>query len=133
MPLTGLDWFVLNIIDLVKYCKFEGAFTFIYSKREGTPAEHYEDVMSFDNKKQHLYELNDIINIGYLEGNKRFEGERVKVLVDGLSKNNDEVLAGYTENNKLVNFTGDKSLIGKIVDVNITNVKTWHMNGELVE
>ncbi|MCK5761277.1 MAG: tRNA (N6-isopentenyl adenosine(37)-C2)-methylthiotransferase MiaB [Candidatus Izimaplasma sp.] len=120
-------------IELVKYCKFEGAYTFIYSKREGTPAAHYVDNVTFDEKKQRLYRLNDLINKGYLTGNMRFEGEDVKVLVDGTSKNNDEILAGYTENNKLVNFKGDKSLIGEIVDVKINTAKTWFLIGEEVE
>ncbi len=119
-------------IDLVEYCKFEGAFTFIYSKRAGTPAEHYEDNTPFEDKKQNLYKLNEIVNKGYLVGNKRFEGKTVKVLVDGLSKNNDEVLAGYTENNKLVNFKGDKSLIGEIVKVEITEAKTWFLKGKQI-
>ena len=120
-------------LDLVKYCKFEGAFTFIYSKRSGTPAEHYEDIISFDAKKQRLYKLNDIVNNGYLTGSKRFKGDKVKVLVDGVSKNNKDVLAGYTENNKLVNFKGDKTLIGEIVEVKITDAKTWFLKGEQVE
>lgn len=120
-------------LDLVKYCKFEGAFTFIYSKRAGTPAEHYPDDVSFEDKKQHLYKLNDLVNNGYLEGNKRFEGKTVMVLVDGTSKNNDAVLAGYTENNKLVNFKGNAELIGEIVKVKITKAKTWFLVGEQVE
>ncbi len=119
-------------LDLVKECNFEGAFTFIYSKREGTPAEHYEDTVTMEEKKQHLYKLNKIVNDGYLRGTKRFEGKIVKVLVDGFSKNNDAILAGYTENNKLVNFSGDSSLIGTIVNVKITTAKTWFMLGEQV-
>ncbi len=120
-------------IELVKYCNFEGAFTFVYSKRAGTPAEHYPDSTTFEEKKQRLYALNDIINEGYLKGNKRFEGMTVKVLVDGTSKHNEDVLAGYTENNKLVNFNGDKTLIGEIVEVKITEAKTWFLKGEQVE
>ena len=120
-------------LDLVKYCRFEGAFTFIYSKREGTPAENYQDITPFETKKQYLYELNDLVNIGYLKGNKRFEGKHVKVLVDGFSKNNTETLAGYTENNKLVNFVGDKSLIGEIVEVKVTKAMTWFLIGEQIE
>ena len=119
-------------LELVKKCKFEGAYTFVFSKREGTPAEHYEDNTPFEDKKQNLYKLNEIVNKGYLEGNKRFEGKTVKVLVDGLSKNNDEILAGYTENNKLVNFKGDKSLIGEIVEVKITEAKTWFLKGNQI-
>ena len=120
-------------LDLVKKCKFEGAFTFVYSKREGTPAAKYEDNVPFEEKKQRLYELNELINEGYLKGTKRFEGKTVKVLVDGKSKNDDSVLAGYTENNKLVNFKGDASLIGKIVDVKVTKAMTWFMFGDHLE
>lgn len=120
-------------LDLVEQCNFEGAFTFVYSPREGTPAAKYEDDTTMEIKKQRLYKLNDMINEGYQKGTKRFEGETVKVLVDGTSKNDDTVLAGYTENNKLVNFKGDKKYIGEIVTVTVTEAKTWHMVGELVE
>ncbi len=120
-------------LDLVKECKFEGEYTFVYSKREGTPAATYEDNLTIEDKKKRLYKLNDIVNDGYLIGNERFDGKEVKVLVDGVSKNNDEILAGYTENNKLVNFRGPVDLIGEIVKVVITDVKTWSLTGDLVE
>ena len=77
--------------------------------------------------------MNDIVNDGYLRGSKRFDNQIVKVLVDGTSKHNDDILAGYTENNKLVNFKGDKSLIGEVVSVKITEAKTWFLIGEQVE
>jgi tRNA-2-methylthio-N6-dimethylallyladenosine synthase len=117
-------------LDLVKKCKFEGAYTFIYSAREGTPAASYEDNLDAGEKKRRLLELNKVVNEGYLSGNKRFEGTIQKVLVDGESKHDDKVLAGYTEHNKLVNFVGDKSLIGRIVEVKITQARTWHLMGE---
>ncbi len=120
-------------LELVKYCRFEGAYTFIYSKREGTPAASYKDDVTFEEKHKHLLELNIIVNDGYLIGNQRFEGEVVKVLVDGFSKHNDEVLSGYTENNKLVNFKGDESLIGEIVEVQVYEAMTWFLRGNLVE
>ncbi len=121
----------LETIDLVTECKFEGAYTFVYSKRAGTPAEKYEDTTPIAEKKNRLYRLNDIINDGFLFGNERFLNKVVYVLVDGVSKKNDEVLSGYTENNKLVNFKGDKKLIGEIVAVKIIEAKTWSLNGEL--
>jgi tRNA-2-methylthio-N6-dimethylallyladenosine synthase len=117
-------------LDLVKACKFEGAYTFIYSPREGTPAAKYEDNVTNTEKKARLLELNKVVNEGYLKGNKRFEGTLQKVLVDGESKHDPNVLAGYTEHNKLVNFVGDKSLIGQIVEVEIVEAKTWHLTGE---
>ena len=120
-------------LDLVEKAQFEGAFTFIYSKREGTPAARFEDDTPEDLKKQRLFKLNDAINKGYLKGNQRFVDQVVDVLVDGASKNDPNVLAGYTEHNKLVNFKGDASFIGKIKKVKITEAKTWFLLGEIHE
>jgi tRNA-2-methylthio-N6-dimethylallyladenosine synthase len=119
-------------MDLVEKADFEGAFTFVFSKREGTPAATFEDNTPEEIKKERLYILNEKINQGYLKGSMRFLGETVKVLVDGVSKHDDTVLAGYSEHNKLVNFKGDSSLIGQIVEVKITLAKTWFLLGELV-
>ena len=127
---TEEDFF--ETLDLVDRAKFEGAFTFVFSKREGTPAANYEDNTPEDVKKQRLYILNERINDGYLKGNMRFLDQVVHVLVDGVSKHDDQVLAGYSEHNKLVNFRGDISLVGKIVSVKITQAKTWFLLGELI-
>jgi len=116
-------------LDLVKEVGFEGAFTFIFSPREGTPAARYEDATSMEVKKARLQELNDLINEGYLTGNKRFEGKTVKVLVDGKSIKDPNILTGYTEHNKVVNFPGTEDLIGKIVNVKIEKAYTWHLRG----
>ena len=64
---------------------------------------------------------------------KEYQDQIVEVLVEGESKNNPEVLAGYTTKNKLVNFRGPKSIVGQIVKVKITEARTWSLNGELVE
>ena len=117
-------------LDLVNQAHFEGAFTFIFSPRAGTPAAAYHDTTSNVVKKARLQRLNTVINQGYLKGNKRFENQVVEVLVDGESKNKANILAGYTEHNKLVNFEGDCSLIGKIVRVKVTEAKTWFLLGE---
>lgn len=121
----------METMDLVDQAQFEGAYTFVFSKREGTPAASYEDNTPDEVKKQRLYMLNEKINDGYLKGNQRFIGKTVKVLVDGVSKYDDTVLAGYSENNKLVNFKGDSKWIGHMVDVEITVAKTWFLLGEL--
>ncbi len=123
----------LDTLDLVKKVDFEGAFTFIYSPREGTPAATYQNLLTEDEKKTRLLALNEIINDGYARGNKRFEGEIVKVLVDGVSNKNNNILTGYTEHEKVVNFAGDKELIGKIVDVKIEKAFSWHLRGKLVK
>lgn len=120
-------------LDLVRQSKFEGAFTFIFSAREGTPAAKYKDDTEMQTKKSRLQTLNQIINDGYLRGNKRFEGQVVHVLVDGVSKNNPEILAGYSEHNKLVNFKGNQTLIGNIVPVYIEEAKTWFLKGRYHE
>jgi tRNA-2-methylthio-N6-dimethylallyladenosine synthase len=120
-------------LDLVERSKFEGAFTFIFSSREGTPASRYEDLTPMTEKKERLQKLNKVINEGYYRGNQRFLGEVVDVLVDGESTKNKAILAGYTPHNKLVNFKGDESLIGQIVKVKITEAKTWFLLGERYE
>jgi len=84
-------------------------------------------------KKERLQRLNTLVNTLAIEKNNRHKGQIVEVLVDGESKNNPEVLAGYTRTNKLVNFVASKSLIGQLVKVKVTEAKTWSLNGELVE
>ncbi|GAA0496121.1 tRNA (N6-isopentenyl adenosine(37)-C2)-methylthiotransferase MiaB [Salinibacillus aidingensis] len=112
---------------------FEGAYTFIYSPREGTPAAKKEDNVPMDVKKQRLYRLNERVNQYSREALKKYQDQVVDVLVEGESKNNPDVLAGYTPESKLVNFRGPKSVIGKIVKVKITNTKSWTLDGEMAE
>lgn len=119
-------------LSLVEEVGYEGAFTFIFSPREGTPAAKMEDNVSEAEKKDRLNRLNEAINRGFRAGNKRFEGQIVEVLVEGTSKNDDTMLAGYTRHNKLVNFKGDEKKIGQVVKVKITEAKTWHLTGEMV-
>ena len=75
------------------------------------------------------YKLNEYS----FKGNKRFEGQIVEVLVDGVSKNNELMVSGYSEHNKLVNFEGDSSLVGQLVKVKITKAYSWHLFGEIVK
>lgn len=123
----------LETIDLFNEVGFEGAYTFIFSPREGTPAYNFENKITHNDAKERLKRLNEVVNKAYLKGSKRFDGKTVKVLVDGFSKKKEGVLAGYSEHNKLVNFSGDESLIGKIVDVKITKAMTWFLLGEYVK
>ncbi len=123
-----------STLKLVDEVKFEGAFTFIYSPREGTPAAKMEDNVPNEEKKERLAKLNKLVNNYYLKGNERFIGRTIKVLVDSESKSGDGMLCGYSENNKLTHFkSDDTSLIGKIVNVKITGAKTWFIFGELSE
>jgi len=119
-------------LSLVELCRFDSAYTFIYSPRAGTPAARFDDNVAMEIKKDRLQRLNEIVNVCALERNQIYQNQEVKVLVHGESKKNSEVLSGYTEENKLVNFIGEKSLVGKIVPVKITCVKTWSLDGEYI-
>lgn len=120
-------------LSLYREVGFEGAYTFIYSPREGTPAAKMKDNVSMEVKKERLQRLNELVSEFSKKAMEKYEGKVVEVLVEGESKNNPDVLSGYTRRNKLVNFKGPKSAIGKIVKVKITEVKTWTLGGEMVE
>ena len=123
-----------NTLKLCKEVGYEGAFTFIYSKREGTPAAKMPDSIGDEEKHDRLNRLNVIINEGYKKGHERFLDKVVEVLVDGESKNGEGMMCGYTPNLKLTHFkSNDLSLIGKVVKVKVTEAKTWFMIGELCE
>ncbi|MGL4949906.1 MAG: MiaB/RimO family radical SAM methylthiotransferase, partial [Anaeroplasmataceae bacterium] len=123
----------LNTIKLVKEVEYDGAFTFIYSPREGTPAAKFDDNVSTLEKEERLQELNAVVNSYYLSNNEKFIGQIVDVLVDGESKSGEDMLCGYSSHLKLTHFKSkDKSIIGKIVKVKITEVKTWFIIGELI-
>lgn len=120
-------------ISLYREVEFDSAYTFIYSPREGTPAAKMEDNIPMEVKKERLQRLNSVVNEISAKKLKEYEGKVVEVLVEGESKNNPEVLAGYTEKSKLVNFRGPKSSIGKLVKVKVVKAKTWTLDGEMVE
>src|SRR5690625_2880530 len=120
-------------MTLMEEVGFESAYTFIYSPREGTPAAVMEDSTPMVVKKERLQRLNELVNKQSAESMKAYKNKIVKVLVEGESKRDPNVLSGYTEKNKVVNFKGPKSIIGQIVDVKITETKTWSLDGELVE
>ena len=120
-------------MSLVREVGYESAYTFIYSPREGTPAAKMQDNVPMEVKKERLQRLNALVNEQSAQSMKKYQDQIVEVLVEGESKNNPDVLAGYTSKLKLVNFVGPKSAIGKIVKVKITDAKTWSLNGEMVE
>ena len=119
-----------DTIALVDYCKFDGAFSFMYSPREGTPAARMDGQIDAAVKKERLYELNEHINHWAKENNQKYLHKTVKVLCEGRSKKNDAVYSGYSEENKLVNFTGPEGLENQIVEVEITEVRSFSLNGK---
>ncbi|TDW24662.1 tRNA-2-methylthio-N6-dimethylallyladenosine synthase [Breznakia blatticola] len=120
-------------LDIVEYCQFDNAFTFIYSPREGTPAAKMQDNVPMEVKQDRLNRLMERTNHYARLKNEAWKGKTCKVLVDGPSKKNKDVYSGYTEQQKLVNFTTDQKIkAGDIVDVEITDAKTWSLNGKQV-
>ena len=119
----------LTIVDEIKY---EAAFTFIYSPRKGTPAAKIEDNVSKETKSARFMELVKHLEVHIEEHSKTMVGKIFDVLVDGVSKNDKEMYSGYTEENKLVHFKGDETMVGKIIKVKITESHTYSMIGEVV-
>ena len=121
-----------DTLDVVNTCKYDSAFTFIYSPREGTPAAQMEDSIDLKTKEERLHKLNELVNKYSLENNKKYEGKTVKVLIEGISEKDDNKVFGYTETMKLVNVINAKEDIGKIIDVKITDAKSFSLDGEKI-
>ena len=123
----------LETLSLAEECKYDNAFTFIFSKREGTPACLLKDEVSEEEKEERLQRLNKVVNKYLLENNKKLLERVVPVLVEGNSEKKD-MYYGYTDTNKLINFTAKREVeVGEIVNVKVTQAKTWSLDGELVE
>lgn len=123
----------LETLSLAEECKYDNAFTFIFSKREGTPACLLKDEVSEEEKEERLQRLNKVVNKYFLENNKKLLDRVVPVLVEGNSDKKD-MYYGYTDTNKLINFTAKREVeVGEIVNVKVTQAKTWSLDGELVE
>lgn len=119
-------------LAVVKECDYDSAFTFIYSPRVGTPATRMVDDVDMATKKERFNRLVEQVSLSAHKRNDAYVGKILKVLVEGASKRNDQVLSGHTENSKLVNFIGDPRLEGQIVDVEITQAKAWTLEGRVV-
>jgi len=122
-----------DTIDVLKTVEFDNIFSFIYSRREGTPAAKLDFVLSEDEIHKNFNELLEVQNEISLKKNVAFEGKTVEVLVDGTSKTDSRMLSGRMDNTKIVNFPGDPGLEGKYVKVKITKAHTWSLNGELTD
>lgn len=116
-------------LDLVNYCKYDNAYTFIFSPRENTPAAKMKEDVPLKVKEERLARLNETVNKYFLENNKKLVGKTVKVLLEGESEKKG-MLFGYTDTNKLINVEADSNLIGKIIDVEVVEAKTWSLDGK---
>ncbi|SDK49044.1 tRNA (N6-isopentenyl adenosine(37)-C2)-methylthiotransferase MiaB [Natronincola ferrireducens] len=122
-----------DTLDVVEKVRFDSAFTFLYSIREGTPAAKMDEQIDDKMKHERFNRLVAAVNRISGEINQDYMNKEVEVLVEGLSKTDSTKLMGRTRQNKLVNFPGDTSLIGQIVTVKITESKTFSLNGEVID
>ena len=120
-----------DTLEVLEECKFDNAFTFIYSEREGTPALKLKGAVPMDEREERLQRVNEIVNKYFLENNKKLLGKKVSVLVEGISKKKN-IYFGYSDTNKLINFSSSKELeLGSIVDVLIDEAHTWSLDGRV--
>lgn len=119
-------------MNLIAQVNFDMSFSFIYSARPGTPAADMPDDVSEEEKKQRLYLLQERINQQAAQFSRRMLGTEQRVLVEGPSKKDIMELTGRTETNRIVNFAGTPDMIGKFVDIKITDVYTNSLRGEVV-
>ena len=119
-------------MDVVRKVQYDSAFTFIYSKRSGTPAAAMEDQIPEDVVKKRFDRLLDEVQRGANERTKRFEGQIQKALVEDINSQLEGYVTGRLESSMVVHFEGDASLIGKIVDVELTEAKGFYFQGRQV-
>lgn len=120
-------------INLIHEIGFDNSYTYIYSKRPGTPAAALPDDVSPEIKKQRLAIVQNRILLKTNEISQNMVGTTQRILVTGISKKNSQRLSGRTENNRVVNFAGDAKLIGKMIDIKITEAVPSSLRGELLE
>ena len=121
-----------DTMKLIEEVGFDHSFSFIYSARPGTPASNLFDGTTDLIKKHRLAILQDVITSNARAINEKMIGTIQTVLVDSVSRKSDAQISGRTENNRVVNFAGDKELIGRFVDVKITEAWTNSLQGEYV-
>ena len=120
-----------DTLDVVRKVNYEQIFMFIYSRRVGTVADKMENQIPEEIKHQRFEKLKELYDSRVSENNEKYIGKVEKILVDGTSKNNDEMLTGRSDTNKVVVFEGTKELIGQILDVEIIEEHKWYLKGKI--
>ena len=121
-----------DTLDVVKKVKFEQVYMFIYSRRVGTPGDKMQNQILEETKHKRFNQLKELVESQIEENNQKYIGTVQKVLVEGTSKNNKDMLTGRTDSNKVVIFEGSKDLINKIIDLNIVSEHMWYLKGEIL-
>ena len=119
-------------LNVVNHCKYDSAFTFIYSPREGTPAAKMPDAIDMKTKEDRLHKLNEVINSYSNAANQQYLNKVVPVLIEGISEKDSNKVFGYTDTMKLVNVINAQDKIGQIIDVKITEAKSFSLDGEAI-
>ncbi len=120
-----------HTLDVVRKINYEQIYMFIYSRRVGTVADKMENQIPEEIKHQRFERLKVLYDSKVSENNQKYIGKIEKILVDGTSKNNDNMLTGRNDTNKVIVFEGSKDLIGKIIKVKITEEHKWYLKGEI--
>ena len=120
-----------DTLKLIREVRYDALFTFIYSPRQGTPAAEMDDPMPMAEKKANFQRLVDVQNEISREKHQAYVGKTVRCLVDGESDDPRNNLNARTPGNRLVHLTGDPALVGRYVDLKITDATTWALFGEL--
>lgn len=120
-----------DTLDVVRKVNYEQVFMFIYSRREGTVADKMENQIPEEIKHKRFDRLKELFDSRVSENNQKYIGTTQKILVDGYSKNDKETLTGRTDTNKVVNFKGNEELIGKMINIKITEEHKWYLTGKL--
>jgi tRNA-2-methylthio-N6-dimethylallyladenosine synthase len=123
----------LETLSLVNEVEFDSAFTFIYSKRKGTPAYDMDYQISDEVKHDRFNRLVEAVNACSRKKNLSYLGRTVEVLVEGFSKNNENTVTGRTRSGKLVNLSGGVELIGELVNVKIIKANSFSLVGEEIK
>lgn len=121
-----------DTLDIVRKVKFEQVYMFIYSRRVGTPGDKMPNQVPEEIKHKRFDRLKELVESQIEENNQKYVGTIQKVLVEGTSKNNPNMLTGRTDSNKVVIFEGDKDLINKIIDLKIVSEHMWYLKGCII-
>lgn len=120
-----------DTLDVVKKVNYEQVYMFIYSRRKGTPGDEMTNQIPEEIKHKRFDRLKKLVESQIEINNKEYIGKTEKVLVEGLSKTNEEMLTGRTESNKVVIFEGKEELIGKIIPLKIESEHMWYLKGKV--
>ncbi len=122
-----------DTLEVVEKVRFEQVYMFIYSRRVGTPGDKMQNQIPEDIKHKRFDKLKALVESQIEENNKKYIGTTQKILVEGESKNNSNMLSGRTESNKVVVFEGSKELIDKIINIKIISQHMWYLKGEILK